>query len=186
MRSSIGEFRIWQRRVVAATVAGGLGLAACSASPTVHSAKTSTPHAPPPSTPSVPTTTTAPSASNLLITNQIRSQLVAAGAALNSLPASAYSGLVPGETFYAYDSTTGTYWAGAGLVPSSSSTRAQISIQDDGAYLLFDRPQGGTWKAYDVGLAGTSDGTPCSVSVPSAVLRLWNWAPGSCRPSAIS
>lgn len=182
-----GDFTILRRWLVAATVAGGLGLAACSASPTIHSAKTSTPHAPSPSTPRAPTTTTTvPSASNLLITNQIRSQLVAAGAALNSLPASAYTGLVQGETFYVYDPTTGTYWAGAGLVPSSSSTQAQISIQDDGAYLLFDRTSGGTWKAYDVGLAGTSDGTPCSVTVPSSVLRLWNWAPGSCRPSTIS
>jgi len=111
---------------------------------------------------------------------------VAAGAALNSLPASDYTGLRPGETYYAYDATTATYWAGAGLVPSASSTPAQVATQDDGAYLLFDRLPGGTWKAYDVGLAGTPEGSACPATVPVAILRLWGWPSGSCRPTTIS
>ena len=59
-------------------------------------------------------------------------------------------------------------------------------MQDDGAYLLFERPQGGAWKAYDVGLAGTPDGTACPVAVPSAILQLWSWGPGTCRPSTLA
>lgn len=120
------------------------------------------------------------------MTNQVRSELVAAGAALNSLPPSDYTGLAPGETYYAYDASTGTYWAGAALIPSPSSTPAQVSAQDDGAYLLFDRPADGPWKAFAVGLAGTPDGSTCPIAVPAGILQLWNWPPGSCRPSTIS
>jgi len=172
-------------------VVGALGLAACSTGPTGHAAQTPTTTGPTsattlPATTQPTPTTTQPTTSDLVVTDEIRSELVAAGAALNSLPASAYTGLRPGETYYAYDTATQTYWAGAGLLPSSSSTQAQVSTQDDGAYLLFTRTATGAWKAYDVGLAGTADGSPCSITVPSAILQLWNWSAGSCRPSTIS
>jgi len=178
--------------LIAVVVAGATGLAACSAGPASHATATSTTtsqaltttsQATSPTSPT--TTTTSATTANLAVTDQIRTELVAAGAALNSLASSAYTGLVPGETFYAYDAATMTYWAGAGLVPSPTSTQAQISAQDDGAYLLFDRPAGGSWKGYAVGLAGTKEGGACPVAVPTAVLDLWNWAPGSCRPSTI-
>jgi hypothetical protein len=120
------------------------------------------------------------------VTDELRSQLVAAGAAHNSLSASDYTGLRPGETYYAYDATTRTYWAAAALDPSPSSTPAQVAAQDDGAYLLFSRPQGGSWTVYNVGLAGTPEGSPCPVTVPSTILGLWGWPPGSCRPATIS
>ena len=172
---------------MAIVVVAAFGLAACSSSPVSNAAKTSTTPVPAPSsTVERSTTTTVPMASDLAVTDAIRSQLVAAGAALNSLPTSDYTGLRPGETYYAYDASTQTYWAGAGLMPSSSSTPAQIAAQDDGAYLLFDRPQGGTWTAYDAGLAGTPDGGACPVSVPVVILDLWGWAPASCRPPTIS
>jgi hypothetical protein len=121
-----------------------------------------------------------------VVTADLRSQLVAAGAAHNSLPASDYTGLRPGETYYAYDAGTQTYWAGASLDPSPSSTPAQVAAQDDGAYLLFSRVRGGSWTVYDVGLAGTQEGSACPVTVPSAVLGLWGWPPDSCRPATIS
>ena len=119
---------------------------------------------------------------NLLVTQDVRGQLVQAGAALNGLTASDYDGLLPGMTYYAYDPMTATYWAGAALWPSPASTQAQVSGQDDGSYLLFERPANGTWTARPVGLTGTSDGPPCPVAVPSAILALWNWEPGTCRP----
>jgi len=168
---------------IAIVVVGALALAGCS-SGTSQAAKSSSTV----STTSTiaPSTSTAPSTSNLVVTDATRAALEAAGAALNSLPAAAYTGLRPGETYYAYDSATRTYWAGAGLLPSPSSTPAQVSTQDDGAYLLFDRPQGGPWKAYGVGLAGSPEGTPCPVMVPDAILALWGWPAGSCRPATIS
>jgi ABC-type oligopeptide transport system substrate-binding subunit len=186
-------------RSVAVVVTGALALAACSAGTKGTAATTSTagahsrsttsttsPPATAPPAPSQATTTTAVSqTSNVVVTDEVRAELVAAGAALNSLAPSDYTGLVAGETYYAYDATTKTYWAGAGLVPSPSSTQAQVSAQDDGAYLVFERPPGGPWKAYAVGLAGTREGGACPVTVPAAVLGLWNWAPQSCRPATI-
>ena len=174
-------------------------LGACSAAPTTpsatRSATTSTPHrsgtattagSGPATTSPLTTSTAALATANLVVTDEIRSELTAAGATLNSLPASAYTGLRPGETYYAYDAATQTYWASGGLVASASSMQAQVSTQDDGAYLLFSRPAGGAWKAYAVGLAGTAEGSPCPIAVPAAVLQLWHWPPGSCRPATIS
>jgi hypothetical protein len=126
-----------------------------------------------------PATTTAVT-ENLPVTTAVSAALLQAGAALNSLQASDYTGLAPGETYYAYDAATSTYWAGAALLPSPSSMRAQVSVQDDGGYLLFDRPADGAWKARDVGLTGT-EGSVCPVAVPRAILALWNWVPGACR-----
>jgi uncharacterized lipoprotein NlpE involved in copper resistance len=127
-----------------------------------------------------PTTTSSPTAKNLAVTAAVRAQLLQAGAAFNSLPASDYTGLQPGTTYYAYDPTTNTYWAGAALAPSPSSTQAQVSSQDDGSYLLFTQSANGAWVAHDVGLAGVG-GSQCPLAVPPAILALWNWAPGTCR-----
>jgi len=129
-------------------------------------------------------TSTIPTSQNLTVTTEVRAELVAAGAAMNSLPASAYTGLQPGRTYYAYDAATATYWAAAGLVPSSSSQQAQVSVQDDGAYVLFDQPAGGTWHARPIGLAGVPGNTSCPADLPAAVVALWNWAPGTCHPPA--
>jgi hypothetical protein len=121
------------------------------------------------------------SAKNLPANSATRTKLVKAGAASHQLPAADYTGLVPGETYYAYYPKTATYWAGAGLVPSSSSTDAQVSVQDDGSYLVFFRHASGSWTAYNVGLAGIA-GSRCSVTVPAAVLTVWHWKANSCRP----
>jgi hypothetical protein len=169
---------------------GALSVAGCASGPTDGGARTSTTAAPPTTTSgstTLETTTTSASAtSNLVVTDELRSQLVAAGAAHNSLPASDYTGLRPGETYYAYDADTQTYWAAASLDPSTSSTPAQVAAQDDGAYLLFERARSGTWTVYDVGLAGTPEGSACPVTVPSAILTLWGWPADSCRPATIS
>jgi len=138
------------------------------------------------STTSASPTTSVPTTQDLVVTAAIRAQLVAAGAGLNSLVSSDYTGLRPGETYYAFDAATQTYLAGAALAPSPSSMPAQVAAQDDGAYLLFERLQGGAWKVYAVGLAGTPEGSACPVTVPAAVLSLWGWPEGGCRPSTIS
>jgi hypothetical protein len=131
--------------------------------------------------PTATTTTGVATTENLVATLSVQTALVAAGAALNHLPASDYTGLIPGRTYYAYDATTTTYWAAAGLLPSPSSTAAEVSTQDDGAYLLFSRPANGTWTAVNDGLGGAEDSS-CPVAVPAVVLTIWNWAPGTCYP----
>jgi len=129
------------------------------------------------------TSTTSNAVQNLHVTDALRAELLRTGAASHNLPASDYTGLAAGRTYYAYDPVTSTYWAGAALVPSTSSTPAQVSVQDDGAYLLFTRPAGGSWAVYSVGMT-LIPGAKCPVTVPAAVLTVWGWAPGTCRPAA--
>jgi hypothetical protein len=161
-----------------------------TSSPT--STPTSTPTASAPAQTSQPTDTTGPltttrkpAAKSLVVTAEIRTQLLQTGAALHGLPASAFTGLMSGQTYYAYDPATATYWAGAKLVPSSSSLRAQVSVQDNGSYILFRRPADKAWTAQDVGLAGIA-GTKCTTSVPASVLTVWNWLARSCRPASMA
>jgi len=167
-------------------VLGGLGLlCGCSSSGTKTAVATTTSSTPVRTTASSPLSTgtagaTTAVAQNVPVTDAVRQSLLEAGAALNKLPVSDYLGLAPGKTYYAYDSVTQTYWAGAALDPSPSSQQAQVAAQDDGSYLLFTRGANGTWTAQDDGLGGTG-GTPCP-AIPAAVVAVWNWAPGTCRP----
>jgi len=158
-------------------------------SPTSSPAPTPTastsPQTPQPTGATGPLTTTGNPAESLVVTEEIRGQLLQAGAALHGLPVSAFTGLVSGLTYYAYDPATATYWAGAGLMPSSSSLRAQVSTQDNGSYLLFRRPADKPWTAQDVGLAGVA-GTKCPTSIPASVLTVWNWPARSCRPTSMA
>jgi hypothetical protein len=121
-------------------------------------------------------------ARNLVLTAAIRARLVAAAARLNGLPASAYVGLVHGESYYGFDPVTNAYWAGGALDPSPSSQRAQVSVQDDGGYYIFEEPAGGPWTASAVGMAGI-DGATCPVRIPPAIVALWHWPAGACHPA---
>jgi hypothetical protein len=179
-----------RRASVGIFVATAAVLTGCSSSPpsssstTTTAASTTTSTSTSTSSTSAPTTTTTTSATgvtNLSVTDQLRTDLLDAGAAHHSLPPSDYTGLQPGLTYYAYDASTKTYWAGAALMPSSSSEQAQVSNQDDGSYLLFTEPSGGTWTVYDDGLGGVG-GTACPVTVPPGVLQAWGWTAGSCKP----
>ncbi|MDP9075646.1 MAG: hypothetical protein M3N98_16045 [Actinomycetota bacterium] len=179
------------RLAAVAVMAAGAALNGCSSGGTPKTAAASTtisaaPTVPPASLPTLPqvTSTSTPAASgaaqNLAVTNDVRAQLVQTVAAGNNLPASAYTGLQPGRTYYAFDPQTATFWAGAALVPSSSSVPAQVSVQDDGSYFLFHHSTGQGWTAQAVGVAGIA-GTKCPTTVPASVLALWHWAPGTCR-----
>jgi hypothetical protein len=117
---------------------------------------------------------------NLPVTDAIRAQLLAAGASLKGLPASDFTGLAPGSTYYAYDPATQIHWAGAHLVPSPNSYEAQVSDQDSGTYTLFQQPKGGVWLAYRDGGGG---GSGCPAPLPAEILGLWQWSPDTCRPA---
>jgi hypothetical protein len=180
------------KRILAGAVLGTIGLvvAGCSSpSPSAQSNSTTSTSLPSTTTSTgaqSSTTTSAAQAVNVPVTNQIRSQLVAAGAALNNIPVAQYSGLAPGLTYYALDTATQTYWAGARLVPAPSSdpsnpTRAQVASQDEGSYYVFTQPKGGSWTAHAAGNVGPS--TPCPVTVPASVVAVWGWPSGGCRPA---
>jgi hypothetical protein len=124
-------------------------------------------------------------AENLQVTSSVRTALVDAGATHYGLPSSAFTGLGQGTTYYAYDLSTSTYWAGASLVPSPSSYQAGVVVQDDGAYLIFDRTAHGAWQARDVGYSDTvGDCAAYHVTIPAAVVAVWHWVPGTCHPPA--
>jgi hypothetical protein len=128
------------------------------------------------------TATTVPAAQDLAVTDQLQAELIQVVETEGGLPAGSYTGLVPGETYYAYDPSTDTYWAGAALVPSTASEQAQVSVQDDGSYHLFEQVGSGAWNDFEVGFTGI-DNTACPVAVPPAVLALWGWAANTCRPA---
>jgi hypothetical protein len=130
---------------------------------------------------STTTAAPAPGAQNLVIDDKIRGELVAAGAAVHKLTPKDYLGLVAGETYYAAVPARGTHWAGAALKPSPKSMQAQVDNQDDGAYMVFERHGDGPWRVWETGIPGDPQFT-CSVKVPAAVLKLWQWKPGTCHP----
>ena len=70
--------------------------------------------------------------------------------------------------------------AGATLALTACGT---MSSSGCGAYLVFDRPTAGTWRAYDAGIPGDSHFT-CSIVVPAGVLSVWHWTAGTCHPPA--
>jgi|SRR5271166_517125 len=150
----------------------------------VSSTTTSSPAATTTSTGAVTTTTAPATAQNLTVTSSLRAQLLAVAAAMNNVPVSGYTGLAPTETYYAYDPATSTYWAGAALVPSSSSTPAQVSVQDDGSYVVFSRSAAGAWAGHPVGATG-EPGSTCPVAIPPAVVALWGWPAGTCKPQGV-
>jgi hypothetical protein len=172
---------------ISAALAGAAFLAACSSSASQPAATNTTlapATSPATATSAAPPASASPSptgAENLVLTDAIRAQLIEAAAKLNGLPASAYLGLVKGDSYYGFDPATNTYWAGAALDPSPSSERAQVSVQDDGGYYIFEEPAGGSWTASAEGMAGIG-GSTCSVHIAPALVALWRWPAGACHP----
>ena len=161
---------------VMAVACTGLGLAQLPAGPIETAAVRS----------SVTLSARAP-AQDLPLTSAVRTALVDAAAAHFGLPASDFVGLGAGPyydaAYYGYDSATSTYWAAASLVPRPSSYQAGVVVQDDGAYLIFNRTAHGAWQAHDVGYSDTvGDCAAYHVSIPAAVVAVWHWVPGTCHP----
>ncbi len=127
--------------------------------------------------------TAASAAKNLVATEAVRSGLVAAFAAAHHLTLAEVGGTAPGSVFYAYDSTTHSYWAAAFFFPPTrDSATMKISFQDAGGDGVFSRTATGAWRFL-------GDGAPLSCAedhdLPNAVLKLWGIparAPG-CPPA---
>ncbi len=154
--------------------------AGCSVSPSSHAPRSTSSTGAAAS----PTTSSVRGAKNLIISDTVRTQLIAAVAAQIRVAPSEYSGLRQGLTYYAVDTTTETYWAGAQMVPAPSPnpnqpTQAQVSSQDEGSYYIFEKPRGGPWEVYATG--GTTQLGACGITVPPAILQGWGWPSGTCR-----
>ena len=157
---------------VPAIIGSALMLSACGSTTTTTTTTTTMPV----------TTSTSAMTRNLAVTPSVRQSLLGAGAKYHSLPSTDYVGLDAGTTYYAFDPTTNTYYAAAGLNSSPHSLPAQVGTQDDGAYNLFTRVAGaGTWTVYSDGL-GAAQGTKCPIVIPPSVLTVWNWKANSCYP----
>lgn len=118
---------------------------------------------------------------NLEVTDELRSQLVQAGAILTGRPAGEFIGLRPGRTYYAYDPGSQTHWAAGALVADPSAFQAGVNLQDQNSYMLFRKSADGTWVPYADGYGGMP-GHRCPVQIPSTVLDVWGWSAGSCYP----
>jgi hypothetical protein len=163
--------------------AGSSAAASPSASPATSPSASSPSASPVPAVTVTSTVTATPSSGvkDLVISAAVRAQLVQTVASSEGLTAADFIGLVAGQTYYAFDPKTSTYWAGAAMDPSPSSQAAEVSVQDDGGYVLFKRAPGQPWLSYDVGLAGI-EGATCPVTPPATVLAVWGWKPGTCHP----
>jgi hypothetical protein len=118
---------------------------------------------------------------NLPVTDDVRAQLVQAGAVLTRQPAGQYTGLQPGKTYYAYDPDNDTYWAAAAL-SGPKTFQAAVMLQDANSYMIFHKQsQGGPWVAIGDGFGAISSGEePCPL--PPKIHDLWQWPPGACYP----
>ena len=121
---------------------------------------------------------------NLTVTDDVRDQLVKAGAVVTGRPASEYSGLRPGKTYYAYQpgSVEATYWAAAAL-DGPKTELAGIRLQDQNSYIMFHRDgdPAATWVPIAAGFGAIPAGEePCPI--PQSVRDLWQWPAGKGYP----
>jgi hypothetical protein len=123
------------------------------------------------------TTTTSGADQNLPVTDQVKSDLVAAYVAHGGLPAAQVGGTAPGSVYYAFRPATQTYWAIASFVPSASADmNTQVAMQDDGCCGIFTQASGGVWT-----FVATFEGGPCPGQIPADLETLWNLTPpGRC------
>jgi hypothetical protein len=122
------------------------------------------------------------SAANLTLTDDIRAELVQAGATLTGFPASEFTGLRPGMSYYGYDPESDTYWAAAKL-SGAKSFDAAVNLQDQNSYMMFHKsgdPKA-TWVPIAAGFGPIAAGKePCPI--PQSVREVWQWPSGECYP----
>jgi hypothetical protein len=105
--------------------------------------------------------------------------LTAAFVDYTHLPAQDIAGTTPGTVYFAFDPTTGIYWALASFSPTpSASTQTQVALQDGGNIGIFTRKAGAAWKMLSTG------SVPFCVSrtaIPAGVIAVWGLSdPSGC------
>src|SRR6476660_2059412 len=74
---------------------------------------------------------------NLPLTDDVRAELVQAGALLTGRPASEFGGLRVGESFYAEVPSNGIQGAAAALYANPGEYWAGVNLQDQNSYMAF-------------------------------------------------
>ena len=108
-----------------------------------------------------------------MVTASVRRQLKVAYLAYMNFPSSSIAGNVSNSVYYAYDGATGTYWAMAGFLASSTvSQSTAVALQDGGSEALFTRSSDGAWK---VQRGSSGSGAVCEEVkfFPATVLTAW-------------
>jgi hypothetical protein len=119
---------------------------------------------------------------NLTLTDDVRAELVQAGAVLTGSPASDFTGLRPGESYYAYVPDNDMYYA-AGALSGAKTEIAAINLQDQNSYMMFRKrgDAGATWVPTATGFGPIAAGeAPCPI--PQSVRDVWQWPAGKCYP----
>lgn len=124
------------------------------------------------------------SAANLTLTDDVRAELVQAGATLTGFPASEFTGLRPGRSYYGYDPASDMYWAAAAL-SGAKSQEAAVNLQDQNSYMMFHKsgdPKA-TWVPVAAGFGPIPAGqAPCPI--PQSMRDVWRWPTGECHPAS--
>ncbi len=109
---------------------------------------------------------------NLPVSNTVKSQLTSAYEAFNKFKATDVIGTAPNSVYYAYDPSSGTYWAMSGFVPSQeASYQVHVSMQDAGAFGWFSQKSGGNWRARN---GSFPPWCHADQFFPSGVLAVWS------------
>ncbi len=119
---------------------------------------------------------------NMRVTDEVRAELVQAGATLTGRPASEFGGLREGETYYA-SLPRGDQWAAASLYAKPGQYEAGVNLQDQNSYMTFYKvaAPGSTWVPIAIGFGPIPAGEePCPV--PESVRDVWQWPKGKCYP----
>jgi hypothetical protein len=119
---------------------------------------------------------------NLPLTDDVRAELIQAAAVLTGRPASEFTGLQPGKSFYAYVPGQDRYFAAAGLAGPKTEA-AKINLQDENSYMMFRKggDAAATWVPIATGFGPIAAGeAPCPI--PQSVRDVWQWPAGKCSP----
>jgi hypothetical protein len=118
---------------------------------------------------------------NRPLTDNVRAELVQAGAVLTGRPAAEFSGLRQGKTYIAEDPTTGVQWAAAALRTTPQYYWAGVMLQDANSYMAVTKAglPGATWIPTAVGF-GPIPASQEACPVPEDVRDLWDWQAGKC------
>jgi hypothetical protein len=108
---------------------------------------------------------------NLVVDASVRSSLTAAFVGFKQIESTDVAGTEAGSVYYAYDPSTGTYWAMARFVPSATASQnVLVGFQDGGNIGLFTRTGTGIWQ---VAMAGEPPLCAELRYFPKSVLTAW-------------